>query len=73
MPPLPILKPRQVIQAFRRAGFYLDHQTGSHAQFLHTSNPQLRVTVPIHNKDVKRGTLKNIILQSGMTVEEFLE
>lgn len=73
MPPLPILKPRQVTKALRRAGFYLDHQTGSHAQFLHKTNPQLRVTVPIHNKDVKRGTLKNIIRQSGMSVDDFLK
>ena len=73
MPPLPIIKPKQVVKALKRAGFYRDHQTGSHAQFLHSDKPSLRVTVPMHNKDVKRGTLRNIIRQAGLTVDEFIE
>jgi predicted RNA binding protein YcfA (HicA-like mRNA interferase family) len=27
---LPVIKPRQAIKAFQRAGWYVDHQTGSH-------------------------------------------
>lgn len=34
---------------------------------------RLRVTVPYHNKDLKPGTLKSIIEQAGLTVEEFLD
>ena len=30
MPRLPTVKPRQVIRALERAGFQIDHQTGSH-------------------------------------------
>jgi hypothetical protein len=34
MPPrLPVLRPREVVAALLRAGFYIDHQTGSHARF----------------------------------------
>jgi predicted RNA binding protein YcfA (HicA-like mRNA interferase family) len=29
-PRLPALKPKQVIRALRNAGFFIDHQTGSH-------------------------------------------
>ena len=32
-----------------------------------------RVTLPWHNKDLKRGTLALIIEQSGHTTEEFLK
>ncbi len=30
MPRLPTVRPRQVIRALERAGFEIDHQTGSH-------------------------------------------
>ena len=30
MPRLPTVRPRQVIQVLERAGFEIDHQTGSH-------------------------------------------
>lgn len=71
---LPILKPRQVIAALERAGFYIHHQRGSHARLLHRSRPDLRVTVPVHNKDVPLSLLKGRIpKQAQLTVEEFLK
>ena len=33
----------------------------------------VRVSVPFHRKDMPRGTLRAIIRQAGLTVEEFLE
>jgi predicted RNA binding protein YcfA (HicA-like mRNA interferase family) len=32
---LPLLKPRLILRALLRAGFYLNHQSGSHAQLRH--------------------------------------
>jgi predicted RNA binding protein YcfA (HicA-like mRNA interferase family) len=32
-----------------------------------------RVTVPTHNRDLKPGTLRQIIKQNGLSVEEFTE
>ena len=72
MPKLPVLKPREVIRVLQSAGFYIDHQSGSHARLLHHSRPELRVTVPVHNKDVPAGTLKSMLRQAGLTAEEFL-
>ncbi len=71
-PALPIIKPRQCIRALERAGFYIDHQTGSHARLLHGTRPDLRVTVPAHNKDLPRGTLRNILRQAGLSPDEFV-
>jgi predicted RNA binding protein YcfA (HicA-like mRNA interferase family) len=30
------------------------------------------VTIPIHNEDLKRGTLRGIIAQAGLTVPQFI-
>jgi len=54
-----------------RAGFILDHSTGSHRFFRHASRHGI-VTVPFHRKDLKRGTLKSIIDQAGLSTDEFI-
>jgi predicted RNA binding protein YcfA (HicA-like mRNA interferase family) len=51
-PALPVVKAKECLQALQRAGFYIDHQTGSHARLFHKTDPARKVTIPIHNKDV---------------------
>ncbi len=72
MAKLPVAKPKEVVRALQKAGFYVHHQTGSHARLLHATDSTRRVTVPMHNKDLPKATLANIIRQSGLTVDEFL-
>jgi len=67
---LPVLRPREVVAALRRAGFVVHHQTGSHA--ILKSAAGRRVTVPMHNRDLKTGTLRSIVRESGMSVDEFV-
>jgi predicted RNA binding protein YcfA (HicA-like mRNA interferase family) len=69
---LPALKPKDVLRALQRAGFILHHSTGSHYILKHPGKG-LRVTLPWHNTDLKRGTLGSIIEQAGFTIEEFAE
>lgn len=69
---LPVLKPMEVVKALQRGGFYVHHQTGSHARLIHGTRPELRVTVPIHSKDVPRATFKRILQQAQLSLEEFL-
>jgi predicted RNA binding protein YcfA (HicA-like mRNA interferase family) len=69
---LPALKPKDVLRALTRAGFYLHHTTGSHYYLKHPRKPGLRVTLPWHNKDLKRGTLASIVDQAGYTTDEFI-
>ena len=71
MPRLPACTPTDVIRALHRAGFFLDHSTGSHRFFRHPSRPGI-VTVPFHRKDLKRGTLKGILEQAGLSAEQFI-
>lgn len=71
---IPPLKPKQVVAALLKAGFYIHHQRGSHARLLHPTRPENRVTVPIHNKDLPPSFIRQRILkQAGLTEEEFLE
>jgi predicted RNA binding protein YcfA (HicA-like mRNA interferase family) len=70
---LPALKPREVIRALQRAGFFVDHVTGSHHILYHPQKPHLRITVAYHGKDLKPQTLRSIIRQAGLTNEEFLD
>ena len=72
MPRLPTLSARQVMQALERAGFFHHHTRGSHYYFKHPDRPRL-VPVPYHARDIKRGLLRAIIQQAGLTVEEFLD
>lgn len=68
---LPALKPKVVLKALQRTGFYIHHTTGSHYILKQPARPELRVTVPLHTKDLKRRTLESIIDQSGLTKAEF--
>jgi predicted RNA binding protein YcfA (HicA-like mRNA interferase family) len=69
---LPVLRPREVVAALGRAGFFVHHQTGSHAVLRHGSDRVRRVTVPMHSGDLKRGTLRAIVRAAGMGAEEFV-
>ena len=72
MPRLPVCTPTDVIRALQRAGFFLDHSTGSHRYFRHPGRPGI-VTVPFHRRDLKRGTLKSILEQAGLSIEDFIK
>lgn len=68
MSKLPALKSRDVIRALQNAGFVEHRQQGGHKIF---KKGNLRVTVPVHARDLKKGTLHSIIAQAELTVEEF--
>ena len=70
---LPLLKPRLIPRALLRADFYVDHQSGSHAQLRHSIKTHLRVTVPRHDRfDIPRPVLRSLLRQAELSVEEFL-
>jgi predicted RNA binding protein YcfA (HicA-like mRNA interferase family) len=71
-PGLPAVDGRRAIGALPRAGFVIDRIAGSHHLLVQQSDPTRRVTVPVHGgKDLKAGTLRSIVRQAGLTVEEF--
>jgi len=72
MPKLPIISGIECIKALAKLGYEIDHQTGSHLILRNKNPPKRRLTVPNH-KELARGTLRAIIRQSGLTVEEFVK
>ena len=70
MPKLTPQKPRDTISKLKRLGYIVDHVSGSHYIMLHPKTRN-RIPVPYHVKDLKTGTLRSIIRQTGLTVEEF--
>ncbi len=72
MPRLPTVKPRQVVRALERAGFEIDHQTGSHI-ILRRASDNRRVVVPWHNRDLGRGLTLRIIKSAGLTRDQFIQ
>jgi predicted RNA binding protein YcfA (HicA-like mRNA interferase family) len=70
---LPAVNGKRVIQALTRTGFVVDRTVGSHHVLVYPGDPTRTVTVPVHAGDLKPGTLRSIIRQTGLTVEEFTE
>ena len=71
MPKLPLISGIQAVKALAKLGYQADHQTGSHIILRHKDPPHRRLTVPNH-KELAKGTLRAIIRQAGLTVEEFV-
>ena len=71
MPPVPLLKPREVIQTFEKLGWRLARQKGSHLILIKAGHPA-SLSVPNH-RQVARGTLRALIDRAGLTVDQFLE
>jgi len=70
---LPVISGKRVVQALQKAGFSLVRVSGSHHLLALPGAPSRAVVVPVHgNHDLKSGTLRAIIRQSGLTVEAFV-
>ncbi|MDD5288185.1 MAG: type II toxin-antitoxin system HicA family toxin [Dehalococcoidales bacterium] len=67
---LPAVKSKEVITALERAGFILKRQTGSHA-ILYKQGIHHPISVPVHTGNLPIGTLRAIIRQANLTVDEF--
>ena len=72
MPRLPVVSGVKVVKALSRLGYEVDHQTGSHIILRQRSEPHRRLTVPNHG-ELAKGTLRAIIREAGLTVEEFVQ
>ena len=71
MPPVPVLKPREVVQTFEKLGWEVARQRGSHI-ILTREGHMVTLSVPNH-PEVARGTLRSLIARAGLTVQQFLD
>jgi predicted RNA binding protein YcfA (HicA-like mRNA interferase family) len=72
MPKLPRITSRKLLKVLLRTGFYIHHQTGSHANLRHAMKTHLHVVVPSHGGDLAPKTLKSILFQAEITAEYFV-
>ena len=67
---LPVCSGQDAVRAFRKLGYGVDHQTGSHVILRHASGR--RLTVPNH-RELAKGTLRALIREAGITKEQFAQ
>ncbi len=67
---LQVISGRECINALKKVDFFFKRQKGSHI-VLRRDVPFGQVVVPDH-KELDRGTLRAIIKQAGLSVDEFL-
>ena len=63
----------EVIRKLRRAGFVFDRQAKGSHEIWWRPRTRARTTVPHHPANLPEGTLRAILRQAGLSVEEFLE
>jgi Predicted periplasmic or secreted lipoprotein len=69
MPPVPAVPGASVVKALQRHGFVIDRIQGSHHIMRHPDGRA--TTVPVHHgKDLAKGTLRGILRDVGMTVDQ---
>lgn len=65
MSTLPAYTPKKLIKLLIKKGFVLDRASGSHHIYMLLDRSK-RVIVPLHNKDLPKGALLNILKQAGI-------
>jgi predicted RNA binding protein YcfA (HicA-like mRNA interferase family) len=66
---LPIVSGRKLFRTRIRLGYYIRDQKGSHVHLRHPDKRPL--TIPMHD-ELDRGTLKGILKDADISIEEFL-
>ena len=69
---LPVVSGEEALKTFRKIGYQFDHQTGSHMILRRNQAPHRRLTIPNH-KEIAKGTLRSLIREAGLTVDQFVE
>lgn len=67
---LPRISGRECLRALEKIGFIFKHREGSHMA-LRRDKPFSQLAVPDH-KELDRGTLRAVIRQAGLSVDEFV-
>jgi predicted RNA binding protein YcfA (HicA-like mRNA interferase family) len=61
----------RLVRALERAGWYRDHQVGSHLTLRHNTKPGVKVVVPIHpGRPLKPKTLQRILREAAMSADD---
>ena len=67
---MPTTTPKKLLKFLKKKGFYISRQSGSHMILHHKIDRTKRITLPIHNKDLKPKTFSSILKQAGIDKKE---
>jgi len=67
---LPTVSGKEVVKRLGKAGFNFTRRKGSHMILRRERPTKITISIPDH-KELKKGTLKNILRQANITIEEF--
>ncbi|BAQ65431.1 type II toxin-antitoxin system HicA family toxin [Geminocystis sp. NIES-3709] len=70
MTKIPNISGKVCIKALAKIGYYQKRQEGSHI-ILRKDSPFSQIVVPNH-KNIANGTLRTIIKNAGLTIDEFI-
>ena len=74
MPKLPVLSGNEAIKALSKIGFKHVRTRGSHAILNKFDEQKGKITIPVPlHKELAKGTLKSIMNQADLTLEELLK
>lgn len=73
MSKLPIVSGKEAVRKFKKIGYTITRQKGSHVRLVPADNniTQKSFTIPLH-KTLKPGLLSQLIKDAGITVREFV-
>ncbi len=70
---LPALKPKELLSALLKAGFKIVRQSGSHIRLQHPQDLNRQTSIPLHNTDLPRWLVREILKQTEISVKTMLE
>lgn len=73
MGPLAGFKYKEVVRKLRNAGFVFDRNAKGSHEIWWNPHTRKRTTIPNHPGDIPEGTLRAILKQVDLPVEEFLK
>lgn len=73
MPKLPSISGERLVRALKRGGFIELRQKGSHVSLEKRTDGEIFRTVVPQHRTLAKGTLSDILRQSGLTVEQLLD
>lgn len=72
-PKLPVVSGDELIRVLKKVGYEAIRQRGSHVRLYPAQGSDRKpTTVPLH-KELAKGTLKQILHDAGITVEQLIE
>jgi predicted RNA binding protein YcfA (HicA-like mRNA interferase family) len=70
---LPVVSGNKVVKALQKNGFLVVHQRGSHVKLKKTEGDKVYIAIVPMHRELAKGTLKSILRQANLTLEELYE